>query len=134
MSLEIDGDYEEQLFSPISCAIPLWHTFLICLCLCSPLLFCSIYAQFLCWFLLNSFLNGASCLWEGSVGRGWRDGLGQTIASIWVYPLRLPHHISGFLCCGNTAQCLTLSGQCGPSQDSGEAVSGSQCSKPRIFG
>lgn len=78
MSLEIDGDWDQQLFSPFLWAIPLVvYMSHLPLFMLSFSFFWGIYAQFLCWFLLNLTLNGASCLWEGSVGRAGGTALGR---------------------------------------------------------
>ena len=69
--------------------------------------FCSICAHVLCWFPLSSVLDGTSSFREGGMGRGGKDGLRETEASIWVYCLSLSLHISYFFCCRSTAQCLT---------------------------
>lgn len=135
MSFENDEDCKEQLFFPASLGNSSCRVFSSSAFVYVPFLpFRSTSAQFLCWFLLNSVSNGASSLWEGSVGKGGRDDLRETTASIWVCRLKLFYHISFFLCCGSTAQCLTPSGQCGPCKASREAVTGSQGSKPKIFG
>lgn len=109
----------------------LWCVFLTCLYV--PFLpFHSIGAQFLGWSLLNSPLSGASSSGKGSVGRGGRDGLGSLQLPFGPTFSNFPH-LSGFLCCGSTARCSTLSGQGGPSQDSGGDV-WVPCPQPRVSG